>query len=160
MVHLMGIKQKIVIFMMSYSQVFTLRICKITKVLRNMKEKTKKTYSKCNHWLYLHHIHISEPTRLRRISYAVSCLKKKNQQTIPFRWLTRRQLMRCWWLSPNVCFWRRLLAIAAQVPGSKRMVSSCWGRLFCPSQIRDTNPIRPLMQRRHCLPTFRSQVHA
>src|SRR5660397_129474 len=27
-------------------------------------------------------IHISEPTRLRRISYAVFCLKKKNQKTL------------------------------------------------------------------------------
>ena len=28
---------------------------------------------------YLSLIHISEPTRLRRISYAVFCLKKKNR---------------------------------------------------------------------------------
>ena len=32
--------------------------------------------------LYLSLIHISEPTRLRRISYAVFCLKKKKKKTI------------------------------------------------------------------------------
>jgi len=31
-----------------------------------------------NHDIHLSLIHISEPTRLRRISYAVFCLKKKN----------------------------------------------------------------------------------
>src|SRR5665809_154266 len=37
----------------------------------------KTTFIRC---LNLSLIHISEPTRLRRISYAVFCLKKKNKQ--------------------------------------------------------------------------------
>src|SRR5665648_179123 len=53
---------------------------KSLNVKTSIKDKVKKTERKKRHTIYLSLIHISEPTRLGMISYAVFCLKKKKKK--------------------------------------------------------------------------------
>src|SRR5660397_293584 len=49
-------------------------------VLENILARLTEDLERCYRADVLSLIHISEPTRLRRISYAVFCLKKKNKK--------------------------------------------------------------------------------
>ena len=55
-------------------------------LLTDLYQKNERLYHDMNHHLQLSLFHISEPTRLLSISYAVFCLKKK--RTVSRRFLS------------------------------------------------------------------------